>query len=325
MPRDTQQTTSPHAGMSFAQFVALIAAMMATNALAIDSMLPALPQISASLGLTADNQRQWVITAYLLGFGAAQIAYGSLADRYGRKPVLLTGLVLYVLFSLACALTTSFEMLLAARALTGVGAAATRVLSVSIVRDCYSGRRMAQVMSLSFIVFLAVPIIAPSIGQAIVLVAPWRWIFGVMAVFGAAVIAWTALKLPETLHPEDRTPISPKAILGAFRTALTDRVAMGYTIAATLVLAGLFGFINSAQQVFVDALGAGEWFTLIFAGIAGGIALASLVNARIVERLGMRKVSHAARSASSPSPACTPSSPTPTTRRSGPSPCCRAG
>ena len=185
MPKDTQQKTSPetspHPGMGFAQFVALIAAMMPTNALAIDSMLPALPQISQSLGLTADNQRQWVITAYLLGFGAAQIAYGSLADRYGRKPVLLVGLVLYVIFSIACALTTSFEMLLAARALTGVGAAATRVLSVSIVRDCYSGRRMAQVMSLSFIVFLAVPILAPSIGQAIVLVAPWRWIFGVMA------------------------------------------------------------------------------------------------------------------------------------------------
>lgn len=302
MPRDTTAATatrasdqaSPHRGMGFVQFVALIAAMMATNALAIDSMLPALPQISASLGLAGDNERQWVITAYLLGFGVAQIAYGSLADRYGRKPVLLAGLSLYVLFSLACALTTSFEMLLVARALTGVGAAATRVLAVSIVRDCYSGRRMAQVMSLSFIVFLAVPILAPSIGQAIVLVAPWRWIFGVMALFGGAVIAWTALKLPETLHPEDRTPISAKAILSAFRQALTERTAIGYTIAATLVLAGLFGFINSAQQVFVDALGAGEWFTLIFAGIAGGIAVASLVNARIVERLGMRKVSHGA-------------------------------
>ena len=286
--------SNPHPGMGFKAFVALIAAMMATNALAIDSMLPALPQIGQALGVADHNQRQWIITAYLLGFGVAQLAYGSLADRFGRKPVLLVGLSLYVLFAGLCALSTSFEMLLVARALCGVGAAATRVLSVSIVRDCYSGRQMARVMSLSFIVFLAVPIIAPSIGQAIVLVAPWPWIFGVLAIFGLAVIAWAALKLPETLHPEDRVPLTPGPVLAAFKEALTNRVAIGYTIASTLVLGGLFGFINSAQQVFVDVLGAGKLFTLLFAAIAGGIAVASLVNSQIVGRLGMRLVSHVA-------------------------------
>lgn len=286
--------SNPHPGMGFKAFVALIAAMMATNALAIDSMLPALPQIGQALGVADHNQRQWIITAYLLGFGVAQLAYGSLADRFGRKPVLLVGLSLYVLFAGLCALSTSFEMLLIARALCGVGAAATRVLSVSIVRDCYSGRQMARVMSLSFIVFLAVPIIAPSIGQAIVLVAPWPWIFGVLAIFGLAVIAWAALKLPETLHPEDRVPLTPGPVLAAFKEALTNRVAIGYTIASTLVLGGLFGFINSAQQVFVDVLGAGKLFTLLFAAIAGGIAVASLVNSQIVGRLGMRRVSHVA-------------------------------
>jgi DHA1 family bicyclomycin/chloramphenicol resistance-like MFS transporter len=193
--------------MGFGQFVALIAAMMATNALAIDSMLPAMPQIGHALGVTADNDRQWILTAYLLGFGAAQIAYGPLADRYGRKPVLLVGLSLYVVFAAACAFARSFEMLLIARALCGVGAASTRVLAVSIVRDCYSGRQMARVMSLSFIVFLGVPIIAPSVGQAILLVAPWPWVFGVLSIFGLAVIAWSWLKLPETLHPEDRVPL----------------------------------------------------------------------------------------------------------------------
>jgi len=286
--------SNPHPGMGFKAFVALIAAMMATNALAIDSMLPALPQIGEALGVADHNQRQWIITAYLLGFGVAQLAYGSLADRFGRKPVLLVGLSLYVLFAGLCAISTSFEMLLVARALCGVGAAATRVLSVSIVRDCYSGRQMARVMSLSFIVFLAVPIIAPSIGQAIVLVAPWPWIFAVLAIFGLAVIAWAALKLPETLHPEDRVPLTPGPVLAAFREALTNRIAIGYTIASTLVLGGLFGFINSAQQVFVDVLGAGKLFTLLFAAIAGGLAVASPVNSHIVGRLGMRRVSHAA-------------------------------
>jgi DHA1 family bicyclomycin/chloramphenicol resistance-like MFS transporter len=168
------------------------------------------------------------------------------------------------------------------------------VLSVSIVRDCYSGRQMARVMSLSFIVFLGVPIIAPSVGQAILLVAPWPWVFGVLSIFGLAVIVWSALKLPETLHPEDRVPLTPGPVLAAFKECLTNRVAIGYSLAATLVLGGLFGFINSAQQVFVDVLGAGKAFTLIFAAIAGGIAVSSLINARIVDRLGMRLVSHTA-------------------------------
>ncbi|KRA65901.1 MFS transporter [Caulobacter sp. Root655] len=280
--------------MGFGQFVALIAAMMATNALAIDSMLPAMPQIGDALGVATDNERQWILTAYLLGFGAAQIVYGSLADRFGRKPVLLVGLAIYVVFAAACAFATSFEMLLTARVLCGVGAAATRVLSVSIVRDCYSGRQMARVMSLSFIVFLGVPIIAPSVGQAILLVAPWPWVFGVLSIFGLAVIVWSAIKLPETLHPEDRVPLTPGPVLAAFKECLTNRVAVGYTIAATLVLGGLFGFLNSAQQVFVDVLGAGKTFTLIFAAIAGGIAVSSLINARIVDKLGMRLVSHTA-------------------------------
>jgi DHA1 family bicyclomycin/chloramphenicol resistance-like MFS transporter len=288
----TIEKPSPHPGMGFGQFVALIAAMMATNALAIDSMLPAMPQIGDALNVATDNERQWILTAYLLGFGVAQIVYGPLADRFGRKPVLLVGLSLYVVFAALCAFATSFEMLLIARALCGVGAAATRVLSVSIVRDCYSGRQMARVMSLSFIVFLGVPIIAPSVGQAILLVAPWPWVFGVLSIFGLAVIAWSWIKLPETLHPEDRVPLEVTPVLAAFKECLTNRVAVGYTLAATLVLGGLFGFLNSAQQVFVDVLGAGRSFPLIFAAIAGGIAVSSLLNSRIVGRLGMRLVSH---------------------------------
>lgn len=278
--------------MGFKQFVALIAAMMATNALAIDSMLPALPNIGEHLGMADENARQWVITSYLLGFGVAQLAYGSLADRYGRKPVILAGLALYTVFAALCAFATTFDMLLLARFLCGLGAAATRVLTVSIVRDCYAGRQMARVMSLVFIVFLAVPIIAPALGQAVMLFASWRWIFGVLALSGVAVMIWTVLKLPETQHVEDRIPISVKGIGSAFKVVLTNRMAMGYTIASALVLSGLFGFLNSAQQVFAQVLNAEAIFPLVFACIAGTMAVSSLLNARIVEKLGMRKVSH---------------------------------
>ena len=280
--------------MGFRQFVTLIAALMATNALAIDAMLPALPAIGDSLSITTPNQRQWIVTSYLLGFGAAQLIYGTLSDRFGRRPVLLIGFAIYAVASLAAVAANSFELMMAARVIQGVGAAGTRVLAVSIVRDCYSGRQMARVMSLAFIVFLAVPIVAPSIGQVIMWFAPWRFIFGLLAVFGIAIALWAYAKLPETLHPEDRIPIAFGPVLQSFRTVLTNRVSMGYMLAMTLVMGSLFGFINSAQQVFVDVFQAGSYFTLIFALIAASIALASLLNARIVGRVGSRRVSHAA-------------------------------
>lgn len=291
---ETSKTAQPRHGMGFYPFVALMAALMATNALAIDAMLPALADIGDALGIAEPNDRQWIVTAYLLGFGASQIVYGTLSDRFGRKKVLNFGLVVYVAASVFAAFAGSFSVLMWARVLQGVGAAATRVLVVAIVRDCYSGRDMARVMSLALIVFLAVPVLAPSIGQAILWVAPWRWIFGVLTIFGAAVLLWSSLVLPETQAPEDRKPIEFASVLAAFRVTLTTRIALGYMLAMGFVLGGLFGFINSAQQVFVDVFEAPEWFTAIFALIAMFMAVASLLNARIVGRLGMRRVSHAA-------------------------------
>lgn len=283
----------PHPGMSFREFVALVAAMMAINALSIDMMLPALGDIGASLGLDGDNERQWIITAYLLGFGAAQIVYGPIADRFGRKPVLLVGLVLYTLFTLVAAFSPTFETIVVARVLMGIGAAATRILAIAIVRDNYAGRTMARVMSLTLIVFLVAPIIAPTIGQLIVLVAPWHAIFWVLAAIGGILAIWIARRLPETLHPEDRKPVSVASVASAFKVALTTRVAVGYMLAATATFGALFGFIASAQQVFTDALGQPAWFTTAFALVAGTMAVSSFLNSRIVEQIGTRRVSHA--------------------------------
>lgn len=268
--------------------------MMALNALAIDSMLPALPAIGADLGVTNENSRQWVVTAYLLGFGGAQLIYGPVADRFGRKSVLLFGVGVYVMFSLLATLAPTFETLILARIGQGLGSACTRVLAVSIVRDRYEGRTMARVMSFSFLVFLGVPILAPSLGQLIMLVGPWRWIFAGLGLIGVALIVWASLRLPETLKPEDRLPIQVKRLTSAYRTALTDRTAMGYTLAMTAITGALFGFINSSQQIFADVFDAEAAFPAVFALIAGGIAVASLVNARLVVRLGSRKISHTA-------------------------------
>lgn len=287
-------SASPHPGLGFKAFVATIAVLMALNALAIDAMLPALPAIGADLTAPTDNDRQWVVTAYLLGFGGAQIIYGPLADRFGRKPVLLAGLGLYTLFGLLAALAPTFETLLWARALQGVGAASLRVLAVSIVRDCYSGRPMARVMSLAFIVFLGVPIIAPSLGQLVLVFADWRAIFLVLGAAGVAVLIWCAVRLPETLHPEHRLPIRVGRIAAGFAETLTQRQSIGYTLGMMMIIGALFGFINSSQQIFADTFDAPGAFPVAFAGIAGTIAVASVLNARLVERLGMRLLSHVA-------------------------------
>lgn len=294
MQSDDVTSPKPVRGPGFPEFVALIAMMMALNALAIDMMLPALPAIGDALSVASENSRQWVITAYLLGFGVAQLIYGPLADRYGRKPVLMVGLGLYVLFSVAAAFTTTFEALILARLGTGLGAAALRVLAVSIVRDRYSGRTMARVMSLSFLVFLGVPILAPTLGQLVLFVAPWRWIFGVLALAGSGFMIWALIRLPETLAPENRLPIRVGRIAEAFRAVVSDRLSVGYTLAMTAITGALFAFINSSQQIFFDVFQEPGLFTTVFGLMAAGIAVASLTNARLVERLGSRRLSHLA-------------------------------
>jgi DHA1 family bicyclomycin/chloramphenicol resistance-like MFS transporter len=286
--------SATHAGIGFREFVALVAALMAVNALGIDSMLPALPEMGRALGIVEENKRQWIIAAYMFGFGGAQLIYGPLADRYGRKPLLLASMAMFALMSVLAGFADDFATIIAARVAQGMAAASSRVLSISIVRDCYSGRQMARVMSLTFIVFLAVPIIAPSLGQLIMLFMPWYGIFFFLALFAGTVAVWALVRLPETLHPEDRQAVSATSILAAARVVLGNRYSLGYTIASTLLFGGLLGFINSVQQIFTDIFHAPNKFPIVFAGVASMMAVASATNARIVERLGTRRVSHTA-------------------------------
>lgn len=272
----------------------MMAGFMALNALAIDSMLPALPAIGDSFDIASDNRRQWVVTAYLLGFGVAQIVYGPFSDRYGRRPVLFFGIALYIVASVSTAFAGSFDAMLLMRFVQGLGAAAGRVIVVAIVRDCYSGRRMASVMSLTLIVFLAAPALAPSIGQLILLFGPWQWIFIGLALLTALLLVWAWLKLPETLTPEDRLPLTFRRVLESFRQVATERMSVGYTMAMMFMLGSLFGFINSAQQIFTDVFGIGSRFPILFAAIAVSMAIASFGNSRIVERVGTRRLSHGA-------------------------------
>lgn len=294
MHSPTQPATDSRPPIGFREFVALMAALMSINALGIDMMLPALPDIARDLGLTTENQRQWVISSYMIGFGLTQLVYGPLADRFGRRPVMLVGLLLFTATSVIASFADTFPTLIIARTLQGMAAAASRVLVVSMVRDCYSGRQMARVTSLTYIVFLAAPILAPSIGQLILLFAPWEAIFHGLGLFAAVLAVWLVLRLGETLHPEYRRSIDIREITAAAKLVFSNRHSLGYTLALSMMFGAMIGFVTSAQQLFTDVFDAPDSFPLIFAFIAGAMGIASYVNSRIVLRMGSRRVSHAA-------------------------------
>lgn len=277
----------------FREFVALIALMMGLTALSIDNLLPAFPPIQAAFGIRDPNELQLLVYVYMLGFGVMQLVYGPLSDALGRRPILLVGLGIYGLGCLVAALAPSFEVLLWARVIQGVGVAAARVLAVAIVRDCYSGREMARVMSLTFAVFIVVPVFAPAVGKATLLLGDWHFLFASMFVLGLMVAVWFWLRMPETLHPEYRLPLSAKPILDGVRLTVTTREALGYSTAVGFMFACMMAYVGSSQQIFeTEVYGLGPYFPVVFGLIACVMGLSSIVNSALVRRLGMRRLSH---------------------------------
>ncbi len=289
-PNSTLPGSGPRPGSR--EIVALLAGLMALNAFAIDAMIPALPAIGVDLGVAADNDRQLVVVAYMFGFGSTQLLWGPLADRFGRKPVLAAGVLLYVAFAFLCAFAWSFPLLVAGRIAMGASAAVTRVLVVTMVRDLFEGEAMARVMSLVFMTFMLVPVLAPSLGQAILLVAPWRAIFAVLTVYGIAMLIWSWRRLPETLHPEYRRSLDWREIGSAIGRTLRERQSIGNTIGLTAVFGGLTAYIASIQQIVFDVFNAPNKIALVFAAVAAPMAVASYVNSRVVGRFGLRRVGH---------------------------------
>lgn len=278
------QKTKP----SFAEFVILVSMMMSLTALSIDAMLPALSQIGSDLNVQNANDRQLVVSMIFLGLAFGQLFFGPLSDKTGRKPAMYSGYALFVAGSLLSMFALSFPMMLFGRLLQGAGVSAPRAVTLALVRDEYEGRAMARVMSFVMTVFILVPMIAPILGQTILLFSGWRTIFGVFVLLAAITLVWFALRMPETLNPEDRAPFSLERIIGATREIIITRPALGYTVMAGLVSGVHLGYLNSAQQVFQEQYALGQLFPLFFAVIAFSIGLASFLNARLVLRFGMR-------------------------------------
>ncbi len=273
---------------SFAEFVVLVSFMMALTALSIDAMLPALSQIGSDLQVQNANDRQLVISMIFLGLSFGQLFFGPLSDSTGRKPAIYFGLGMFMAGTALSMFAVNFTMMLAGRLVQGVGVSAPRAVTLALVRDQFAGRAMARVMSFVMTVFILVPMLAPSIGQAILQLSGWRTIFGSYLLLAIIALVWLALRQPETLASENRAPFTGRRIIKATQVIIKNRLALGYTVTAGLVSGAFIGYLNSAQQIFQEQYELGARFPVYFGVIASSIGLASLLNSRLVMGLGMR-------------------------------------
>lgn len=280
--------TNPKPALPLTEFVALMAVLMAIVAFSTDAMLPAFPEISAELAPSAPNRAQLIVAFFLLGLGVGTIFTGPMSDAWGRKPVILGGAVVYIAGGMICWQAGSLEVMLAGRILQGFGGAAGRTVCMAIVRDQYSGRRMSQISSLIMMIFSIVPAIAPTFGAQVIALAGWRSIFIAFSLVAASAAIWFWLRQPETLPKAGRTPLRPASLLANARYVLSMRVMIVAIIVQVLTYGTLFSMISSVQQIFDITYGHGEHFHFWFAGVALLASSSGFINAKLVNRLGMR-------------------------------------
>ena len=290
MSQLTAESTA-RSSMSAKEFTALTATLMSIVAISIDALLPALGIITQDLQIQNPNQTQLLIGALFLGMASGQIIAGPLSDALGRKPVLYAGLAVYFIGTLICFFATSFEVLLAGRIIQGLGAAGPYISAVSLVRDQYKGREMAKVMSLVMMIFILVPALAPTLGEMILLFTNWHGIFIMYGLYSIIILVWISFRLEETLKPEQRIPFTRSGFLAGFKEVISNKSTISLTFCAGLMFGCLIGYISSAQQIFQVQFETGKLFSVYFGGLALLVGVSSLVNSKIVGRLGMHLIS----------------------------------
>ena len=277
------------------ELVLLLAALMSLMAFSIDSIMPALPALAAEFSPGAPSRAQLAISAFVLGTGIGQLFIGPFSDSFGRRPALVLGIGLFISGALAARWATSLDMLMLFRFVQGLGAASSRIVSQAVMRDLYSGRDQARIGSIVFTFFVVIPALAPLIGQWIVHIAGgWRALFAVYFGLGTVVLSWYLLRMPETLAPDRRRAFRLGPVFAAAWEVLRTPVALRYLIVASLAFGQLMAYINSAQQTFAEALGAGARFPVYFAAIALLSGISGFINARVVMRFGMRPLARLA-------------------------------
>ncbi len=272
------------------EFSFLMALLMSVVAISIDALLPALGVIAEDLALANRNHAQYLISFIFAGMALGQLIAGPLSDALGRKKILYIGIGLYFIGSVICYLSHSLEMILIGRFVQGLGVSGPYVSAVSIVRDKFAGAEMAKVMSFIMVIFMTVPALAPSVGQVVLSYTSWQGIFVMYILYALMVGTWIFFRLEETLPQERRIPFHIKNILAGFREVFTTRSTMCYMVCMGFCFGGLMAYLNSSQQIFQDQFGAGKMFSAYFGGLAAMIAVSSMLNARLVEKHGMRKI-----------------------------------
>lgn len=284
--------SAPSKKLGFVEQIILLAFMISMVALSIDVMLPALFDISQDLHAENPNDRQYVIAAVFLGLAIGQLFYGPISDSIGRKPAIYMGFVLFLIGCLLSIFAQNFTIMLVGRLLQGLGVASPRIVSLALIRDQYQGREMARFVSLVMTVFILVPVLAPALGQLILYFAEWRMIFVALFVLGLATLIWFSLRQEETLAPELRAPLSLKRIWRAVGEVVRTRAAFGFTMVGGFIFSAFLGYLTMSQQIFQDQYGVGDMFAVYFGVLALALGTASFVNARLVMRFGMRKLSY---------------------------------
>lgn len=284
-----QEPTSSRISMK--EFTLLIALLMSIVAISIDALLPALGVISQEIQLTHPNQAQYIISALFLGMAIGQLICGPLSDSSGRKKILYMGITLFLVGSVICFFAQDINTILIGRFIQGLGVSGPYVSAISIVRDKYSGRLMAKIMSLVMLIFIMVPALAPSLGQAILLVASWRYIFVLYVIYSVAIGLWIFLRLEETLPKEKRISFSASSFIDGFKEVIFNRITMSYTLCMGLFFGSFVGYLNSSQQIFQVQFGTGKLFTVYFGVLALLFGVASLLNSQLVEKWGMHYIS----------------------------------
>lgn len=282
--------TPPTKPLGQMEFIALMAMVAATVAFSLDAMLPSLPEIGAELSPDNLNAAQLIFTSFVFGMGLGTFVTGPLSDAYGRKPVMLGGAVIYSFAAVWAYLAASLEAVLLARMVQGVGAAGPRVVALAMIRDLYSGREMAKILSFVMLVFSLVPALAPTLGFYIMSGFGWRSIFLTFLLFALATSIWLYWRQPETLAATARRPLQMAALWIATKEVFANPTTRLSILIQTLTFGMLFTLLSSTQPVFDQTFGRGDSFHLWYGGIAVFAASASIVNAYFVVRVGMRAI-----------------------------------
>ncbi|RCX07790.1 multidrug effflux MFS transporter [Marinomonas foliarum] len=277
-------------GMGSKEFTLLVALLMSITAISIDALLPALGIIGKELGAVTANQPQLLISMLFLGLAMGQLICGPLSDSLGRRPILFCGFTIYLVGTVVCYKADSLEMLMLGRFIQGLGVAGPYISAISLVRDLYHGAQMARIMSLVMMIFVLVPAIAPTLGQAIMFVSDWRGIFELYLAYAAVLMVWIGFRLKETLPKPNRIPFSKKGFVEGFKEVVTNRITASYTICMGLFFGSFIGYLNSSQQIFQVQFKTGNLFALYFGLLALVLGFSSLINSRIVEKHGAKYI-----------------------------------